>query len=791
MGSSPRGKFRFLFIAISILVFGQTLIAALTVNSLEKVYLETFVSNINIFENYFKQKVENALRFGKPLDKFLGIETLMAEFQDLHPEIHNIVIFDADGKVLYHLADFGHASAPPAFRLDFGDGDETEPGFRRASDGDQYHVLNPIRGPGGVQVGTLSFGFLKERISSRNRELWYWSARVAGSITLAASGILLLLLHRFVPFSARTGPPRRRLFYIIFLVVGLAQIGYSVVNAKTFRDNYIEVTRTVVTSLGEQFRSEIEGMLRKNLQLRRLRNIDVFFGEAIRALPEIEAIHILDAEGRRLSLAENGEDASLPDIPPRFTVSTPLVRESRDGMAERQGFVRIDLSEATIQAMVREILLDSLTVTLISLLFSVELIIFLSIILDRSLREAAEAAGEVVERKFSGTLARPAAFSFLFMYALPISFIPLQMKNLYVPIGNLSPDVVLGLPISVEMFCSLVTALLAGVLVDKRGWHLPFLGGIALVVAGSFLSGNTESGIAFIFYRGLTGLGYGLAWMSIQGFVLKYAAPEARARGIANLVAGIIAGHICGTAMGALVAERLGYRSVFLLSAGLGVVPVAFVLFFMREHLRRPEAVAGRKPVRPGDFIRFVTDRNIFAVLFFVIVPYSLAQIGLLLFATPIYLSDQGASQSNIGRVMMIYGLSFVYLSPFVARFVDRAEDKRIFIASGGLVAGVGLILLHYHQGFLAILVAVFMLGIASSLGNAAQSAFILKFDVTERLGSGTASSIQRAADKLGQMLGPLVLGVFVARMGIENGIVAAGVILLVASLLFIVTVKE
>ncbi|MFP4030498.1 MAG: MFS transporter, partial [Desulfococcaceae bacterium] len=721
MNAIRKSKTRFLVLSIAILVTAQVLIAGLTINSFEKVYLDTFVSNINIFENYFKRKLENALRFGKSLDKFLGIASLMDEFKSQHPEIHNIVIFDDNGRLLHTFSTFGAAEAPPEFRKEF-EPDEDGSGFHLVVRGDEYHVLQAIRGPGGAQVGTLSFSFLKEQITSRNQELWRWNLQIVSLITLVAGGLLLFLLYRFVPFDPVKGPPKRRLFYIIFLVLGVAQISYSLVNAQAFRENYLGVTRTVVESLGQQFRDEIETLLRKNLQLARLRNIDVFFRGAVETIPEIDRVRILDADGTLLFTA--GPEAAAT-VPNRFRVTKPLVRDRGDAGAEQKGFLQIDLSRETIHGMVREILLDSLTVTLISLLFSVEMIIFLSVFLDRSLRTTAERDETAPEKGFSATLARPAAFSFLYMYALPISFIPLQMKALYTPIGNLSREVILGLPISVEMFCSLVTALLAGVLVDKRGWHIPFLGGVLITAAGSFFSGYTDDGLLFIFFRGVTGLGYGLAWMSIQGFVLKYASPAARARGIANLVAGIIAGHICGTAVGALIAERIGYAAVFYLSAGFGLVPIAFVLAFMREHLRRPEIAAVKEKARTSDFIRFLTNRNIFAVLVFIIIPYSLAQIGLLLFATPIYLSDQGASQSNIGRVMMIYGLSFVYLSPFIARYVDRAQDKRIFIALGGLTASVGLILLNYQQGFLAILVAVFMLGIASSLGNAAQSAFI------------------------------------------------------------------
>ncbi|MFO7689038.1 MAG: hypothetical protein R6W83_00525, partial [Cryobacterium sp.] len=66
-------------------------------------------------------------------------------------------------------------------------------------------------------------------------------------------------------------------------------------------------------------------------------------------------------------------------------------------------------------------------------------------------------------------LIRPAAFLFLFGIDISVSFLPLHMGKLYQPIFGLSRDVVLGLPISVEMFFVMIALYAAGAWIDRRG----------------------------------------------------------------------------------------------------------------------------------------------------------------------------------------------------------------------------------------------------------------------------------------------------------------------------------
>ena len=100
---------------------------------------------------------------------------------------------------------------------------------------------------------------------------------------------------------------------------------------------------------------------------------------------------------------------------------------------------------------------------------------------------------------------------------------------------------------------------------------------------------------AFIAARALGGLGYGFAWMGIQSHLYATTLPERRASATAGLIAGIFVGQMCGTAIGAMLAEQLGYANVFLVAALFMVMPLVVALaswLWLGERLR-PMGYAG------------------------------------------------------------------------------------------------------------------------------------------------------------------------------------------------------
>ena len=385
------------------------------------------------------------------------------------------------------------------------------------------------------------------------------------------------------------------------------------------------------------------------------------------------------------STAEQLWKGKKPERTGTYEIIQPLIVISKDLAQVTKGYVRLLLSRDYIQGQVREIMLDSLTVMLVSFLFLVELAILLLLYLGQQ-----PLSGVEKDEKLSIPLRiRPAGFSFVFAWALPISFIPLYMRDLYEPLFGLSRNVVLGLPISTEMFCALVSALLSGVLVDKRGWHVPFFLGLGAFRYWSLPVLHGGYGLGFITARGVVGFGYGLSWMAIQGFVFRHTDFRTRAQGLTNLVAGIVSGQICGTAVGAMLAERMGYAPVFWFSLVLLLIPCLFVLVFMRKQLHfEPEEKEDNEKLRIADFANCLLTEVIRPRFFFSLVPFALCQVGLLFYAAPLYLNKIGIGQSNIGRILMLYGLSVIYIGPLLSVLWTGRKTKRFLLSLGGLIGG-------------------------------------------------------------------------------------------------------
>ncbi len=787
--------------ALGILLLAQAFNGGLSLSSLEKLYSQSLISGFELVGNEFLSKLQTAVRFGKSLEKFFGIEQAIHKVVKDLPELDDVLIALPDGTVVQALKP-EHTGKNLDAVMQQGKPDSLHFVHKEGSSlvfksETSRHLMFVIKDREDLTAGRIVFSFPESLIQQRSRAVLMANLKALGLASLGGAVLLALGLWCFLPFGP-DGPSRTRLTLILVLALGGSQVGYSVYNLKLFRQDYIRMTREKTVKLAGLIRNDIETLLDKGMRIDRLVKIEKRFMELITATPEIEYMAVRDVYNRTLNKADRngpvlltdiGDLEAVPDNDPYYDILLPLYADKDDGVRKAVGIMEIHLSRKAVSARVQDILIDSVTVMVVAALFLVEMYLFLILYIKRTTRRTAPSEEDASQAPL--LLGRIAGFAFLFMWALPASFIPLFMKQLYAPLFSLPRDVVLGLPISVEMLCTLCTALIAGALIDGHGWRLPVRSGLVICAGGNFLSGLASSGLEFIAFRGVTGLGYGLAWMSIQGFIFRFTTPLTRARGISNLVAGLISGQICGTAVGAMLAERIGYAPVFMASAALVLVPLAFTLLFMRGYTGKIAMVTAAGRLKWRELVSLLLHKDFMAILLFSLVPFALCQVGLLLYAAPIYLNQIGISQSNIGRVIMVYGLSVIYVAPYLSRFIDTSQRKKIYIALGGLIGAGGLMSLYFYSGFLAVLGAVFMMGLSGSLVGSSQTAYALKLDIIQRVGLGKAMSVQRAADKLGQMLGPIILGAMMGAVGISNGVVIVGVVFFLATVVFMFVARE
>jgi len=811
-------KTKLLIAAMFLLILALGFNAMLSSSSLEKLYVESLLSSYQVIGKDFQRKLEMALRFGKNIKKFIGITPLMnnvlryMEQQETGeesgaftlngsiPKIDRYVAVSLpDGKILYSTdKKLVGTVMPESARYKYGD----TPGAKGAKEESQflkhqstYLVMLPIHDRRKNWVATAVLGFEEKQVKDLLNSALLQNIQIAaidlsiGAILILISLFLILPRERarinqaiesktlFVLKKIKYEFPKRKISMALFIVIILCQVVFSTSSTNAFKNYYLKITKEKSLTLTTVLKEDIEYLLSKGLHLNRLFKMEVMMGKVLEALPEVSDITIMSRYQKPLYMANKqgvinftkeaaDQQSTAPQIPTHtgeYNVRINIIEGD-----QIVGFISTNISKHFVKSKLLETIYDSLTVLVISVFFFVELLILVFQFLEK---QAFDVVGKIRVQPRS---IRPAAFLFLFGTDLSISFLPLHMEKLYEPIFGLSKNMVMGLPISVEMFFALISLFLAGIWIDRRGWHQPFLGGLFLQGLGILYSWQAPNAIHFIISRGFAGLGYGFALMATQGFVMEFADSRKRAQGLAQLFAGVYAGSICGGVAGAMLAERIGYQPVFLIGAMILFSIIAYTFLFMRNAIQTTKPHFTEAPVKvakTGGSLHFLFNRNVFTMIIFSSIPGAIAIVGFLNYFSPIYLKQIGAAQATIGRVLMIYGVCLIYLAPIISKYVDASENKKLYITVSGILGALAFVTFYSFSGIAAAAMAIFLLGLSSSFGMASQSAYILKLKVTQDLGTGKAMGIFRSATRFGQVLGPMVFGWIMVTMEINRGI--------------------
>ncbi len=811
-------KLKLITCSILLFVIAVGFNALFNLNSFDKLYIESNVSQYRTIGKELKRHIELGLSHGKTIQNFLGIEARLHQTKQdllgevvgegktftrpesrLQPDDISISIARLDGKILYSdntdlIGTKMPASAIPMSSTQKG-GKKSSPKTNYVKDHQSYITTLKIKGREKQTEGFIVISFKEKQIKAFLERMYRTSIKPVFIISVCGLIVLIGLLSFASPLSPDLLEIRKkRISLIIFLIISAVQISTSALSTYDFKQHFLRVAKENNIILTEDIKRDVEYLLDKGIRIDRMFGLDRLLGDVVSDTPEVKDITIFDSHDQPLYRASGDRvtdfqlskeaysqwlEATQPVADPDYHYHSALKNQHL-----QRGYIAINTSKETLYKKIADIAMDSLTVIVISILFLVELLILIFKYIEWQNSEEKESA------PIHYGVMRPAAFMFLFGIDISISFLPLHMENLYVPILGLSKDTIMGLPISVEFLFVGIAILASGIWLDRRGWHEPFLGGLILAGTGVLYSWQAPDAIHFIVSRAVVGLGYGLALMASQGFVINFSDGKSKAQGLAHLFAGIYAGSICGGATGAMLAERIGYNLVFLSGAIILFLVAGYTLIFMRSAMKKP-ALTAMQPVLPrvkkrNHIYKFLFNRTVLGLIFFSSLPAAIAVVGFLNYFSPIYLNRMGASQSTIGQILMIYGICLIYFGPYISRYVDASHNKKTYIFVGCFLGSMAFLIFHVLEGVTAAAIAIMLLGFSSSFVLASQSAFALKLKVTQDLGEGKAIGIFRSTSRVGQMLGPIVFSAIIVATNINQGITYLGITYLLTALLFI-----
>ena len=359
-------------------------------------------------------------------------------------------------------------------------------------------------------------------------------------------------------------------------------------------------------------------------------------------------------------------------------------------------------------------------------------------------------------------------FFFIFGVELSRPFFPLFVRDLYDPSLGIDASIAIAMPMSVWVIAMLLTTPFAPTLIRRLGTRNTLLLGMAPTSVGLMATALATGFIELIALRCLTAAGFGLVTAAILVRLAMTAPERRRALNIGVFVTATGGGSICATAIGGILAERLGYENTFIVGAAIVFVAMTIAFGFLSPdegvgaHVSTP---ANRRRFGIYGSAKFMTFMGLSAL------PSRIVLTGFLFFLVPLYLDSIGFGGAAIGRTMMVYFLVLLVMNQAAALMADRFQNHGTLILAGGVSAGIGCLLFVSTTESLPLVCGVALIGLGQSFVMTPQVAALPAYfrNETEAFGTGPVTAAFRVVERAGSIVGPLLAGAVVAVAGLEQ----------------------
>jgi EmrB/QacA subfamily drug resistance transporter len=170
----------------------------------------------------------------------------------------------------------------------------------------------------------------------------------------------------------------------------------------------------------------------------------------------------------------------------------------------------------------------------------------------------------------------------MFLAALDQTIVSTALPTIVGDLGGLEH---LSWVVTSYLLATTASTPLYGKLGDMYGRKPVFLAAILIFLAGSLLSGMSQSMGELIAFRALQGLGAGGLMVGAQAIIAEIVPPRERGRYMGLIGSVFAVASVAGPLLGGFFVETLSWRWVFYVNMPIGVVAVLVVLFKLHLHV--------------------------------------------------------------------------------------------------------------------------------------------------------------------------------------------------------------
>jgi len=249
---------------------------------------------------------------------------------------------------------------------------------------------------------------------------------------------------------------------------------------------------------------------------------------------------------------------------------------------------------------------------------------------------------------------------------------------------------------------------------------------------------------------------------------------------------------VCGPSIGGILADNIGERLTFGLSALLALGSMAAMQLLPGPGPADPSRALSRPPSL-REIGTLLVNKRFMTVTGLAAVPAKILLTGVCFYLLPLYIVSIGSSQSMVGRMLMTYAVVMVVLSPIAASLATVRERMEWLVGAGLLMSGLGSLLVLAGGSNAWLFATVFLIGLGQSLSIAAQSALVREHCDAEvaALGEPAVYGVFRLLERLGNALGPLLAAALVLGFGYRTSFVAIGALVLACGVCFLLATRR
>ncbi|WP_114191856.1 multidrug efflux MFS transporter [Edaphovirga cremea] len=359
-----------------------------------------------------------------------------------------------------------------------------------------------------------------------------------------------------------------------------------------------------------------------------------------------------------------------------------------------------------------------------------------------------------------------------------LPFLPLYIEQLGVH-SHESLSMWSGLVFSGTFLVSAFVAPMWGSLADRKGRKLMLLRaslGMAIVIV---LQGFVTNVWQLFILRSLMGLTSGYI-PNAMALVASQVPKEKSGWALGTLSTGPITGVIIGPLLGGFMADYLGLRVVFFVTAGLMFMSFLITLFLIKEQ----RVVVNRKDKLSGKAVfASLPYPGLMLALFVTTLVIQLANGSISPILT-LFIKDIANSHGNIafisGVIAAVPGVSALISAPRLGRLGDRIGTERILIAAL-LFSTVLFIFMSWVQTPMQLGILRFLLGFADGALLPAVQTLLMKYSSDQV--TGRIFGYNQSFMYLGNVVGPLLGSGISAFAGFRWVFISTAVIVLINAL--------